>query len=208
MTANQLKDEHPQSQISFELAALAANLSRRTSFDGINEVTKYFQRREVSKRSVLLTNGSRCNHFYYVASGVLRSYLRTEQGKESTIMLAFEDWWITDIDSFTTGGASVINIDVLQDSVIYGLSKRDFDLMVTTSPAFESAFRKMMQHAYIREQRRAVGLLSETAESRYLALLRRFPKLEQLTSQRIIASYLGITPEFLSVVKKKRKEKP
>jgi len=189
-----------------ELTALVNNLSKRTIIHDAEGIVKYFKRIVVNKRERILESNSRCNFIYYIYNGALRSYIETNN-KEVTIMLAFKDWWITDIDSFTNGTISNINIDVQQDSIIYALSKNNFDKLIAISPTFESAFRKMMQYSYIREQRRSVALIHKTSKTRYLELIDKFPTIEQDISQKVIASYLGISPEFLSAMKKKIKLK-
>lgn len=118
-------------------------------------------------------------------------------------MFAFADWWITDIDSFTNNHTSKINIQSSADAIIYKLTKENFHYLVSNFTSFETAFRNMMQYSYIREQRRSLELITDDAPTRYLNLTSRYPNIEQDASQKDIASYLGITPEFLSALKKK-----
>jgi len=190
-----------------EFNALIANLSKRTSLApaDVELIRSSFTRQEFSKRDILLEAGSTSKHIYYIATGTLRSYIHANPNKEVVIMLAFQDWWITDIDSFTTGAKSQINIDALSKGIVYGLSRENFDTLIESSPAFESAFRYMMQYSYIREQRRALELITDSTEVRYAKLLARLPTIEQDVSQKNIASYLGVSPEFLSKLKRKRK---
>ena len=192
-----------------EFNALTANLSKRLTLTpaDIELVRSSFTRQAFSKRDKLLEAGATSKYIYYIASGTLRSYINSASNKEVVIMLAFQDWWITDIDSFTTGEASQINIEALSDGVVYGLSKARFDALVAESPAFESAFRYMMQYSYIREQRRALELIVDSTVNRYKKLIERLPTIELDVSQKNIASYLGVSPEFLSTLKRKLKAK-
>lgn len=189
-----------------ELEALAKNLSKRTAFnpEELRSITAKFKRRELTKKDFLLRGDRTCNAIYYVYRGCCKSYVFNQDQKERVIMFAFNDWWITDIDSFTNGTISKINLQASIDSVVYELPKTDFDELITTFVGFESAFRKMMQYSYIREQQRSLELITSDSSTRYRKLINRYPNIEQDASQKDIASYLGITPEFLSALKKKR----
>lgn len=191
--------------MSVELKALAENLSKRTTFspEELKSVTAKFKRREVAKKEFLLQGDRTCNALYYIFQGCCKSYILNQDQKARVIMFAFTDWWITDIDSFTNGTTSSISIQASANSIVYELSKYDFDELMTVSTKFESAFRKMMQYSYIREQRRSLELITDDAQARYINLTNRYPNIEQDASQKDIASYLGITPEFLSVMKKR-----
>lgn len=189
-----------------ERAALANNLSKRTTFsqEELRGITAKFNRREVVKKELLLRGDRACDAIYYVCQGSCKSFILDQAGKERVIMFAFTDWWITDIDSFTNGITSEINIQASTDSIIYELTKADFDGLIAISSGFESAFRNMMQYSYIREQRRSLELITDNAYTRYVNLINRYPDIEQDVSQKDIASYLGISPEFLSSLKRKR----
>ncbi len=186
-----------------ELEGLASNLGKRTVLheNDLQLILSKFNRVTFSRKEVIIQSGQVYQFIYYVSSGLLRTYLLTKEGKERVIMFGFEDWWITDIASFTTGKPSSLYLDVLKDCVLYSLSKVDFDELIHESPAFESVFRKMMQYAYMREQQRALELITDSAQDRYLRLVAKYPAIEQEVSQRNIASYLGISPEFLSSLK-------
>lgn len=194
--------------MSAEINALAQNLSKRTTFcpDELKRITARFKRREVAKKEFLLRGDRTCDAIYYVYRGCCKSYVLNPAGKQRVIMFAFTDWWITDIDSFTNATVSKINIQASADSIVYELVKTDFDELITSSTGFESAFRNMMQYSYIREQRRSLELITADSTTRYHKLISRYPNIEQDASQKDIASYLGITPEFLSALKRKMLE--
>lgn len=187
---------------------LARNLQKRVKFEPskLREVLAKFQVINKTKQAYLLMEGELCDHIYYVSEGVCKSFIMQEEAKPRIIMFAFTDWWITDIDSFTNGRHSKINIQTISDSLILKLAKTDFDYLTANCPAFESAFRYMMQYSYIREQNRALELITDDSFTRYRSLLARYPTVQELVSQKDIASYLGITPEFLSSLKLKWKK--
>ena len=189
-----------------ELAALKQNLQKRVALppNRLTSILSNFSRLSVAKGTALLAQGTACNYLYYVASGACKSYVISAAGKKRVVMFALPDWWITDIDTFTRGGRSKINICVVQDAVVYRIAKGDLDALMQQYAELESAFRYMMQYAYIREQNRAVELITDTALVRYERVISNHPQLEQMLSQKDIASFLGITPEFLSAMKRSR----
>ena len=191
--------------MSFELEMLTRNLCKRTTIspEELSIISSKFQRQEVAKNQFLLKGGRTCKAIYYVYRGCCKSYIFDSLGKKRVIMFAFADWWITDIDSFTNGHQSKINIQSTVGSILYKLTKENFNELISGFPSFETAFRNMMQFSYIREQRRSLELITDDAPTRYLNLTNRYPNIEQDASQKDIASYLGITPEFLSALKKK-----
>jgi len=188
-----------------EQEALANNLSKRTTFTGqeLGAICAKFSRETIRKNESLLSGNRTCTAIYYVYRGCCKSYIFDLTGKQRVIMFAFADWWITDIDSFTSNHTSKINIQSTTNSIVYKLTKESFNGLIISFPASETAFRNMMQYSYIREQRRSLELISDDAPAHYLNLTNRYPNIEQDASQKDIASYLGITPEFLSGLKKK-----
>ena len=159
--------------------------------------------REVKKKDSILHEGQSCKHINYVDSGVLRAYYLDKEGNENIIMFAIHDWWVTDIYGFTTGNPAVMYIDALENSVIIQLSKEGLDKLFVEVPKFERFFRIIMQNSYVREQLRSIQNLSLSAEQRYLNFAEKYPAFMQEISQKQIASYLGMTPEFLSVIRSK-----
>jgi CRP-like cAMP-binding protein len=118
-------------------------------------------------------------------------------------MFAINDWWITDMYSFASGQPAMLNIDAIEDSTVFELLKTDLDELYIKAPKFARFFRIIMQNAYIREQLRIIQNLSMPAEERYQSFLKKYPQFTERVPLKQIASYLGITPEFLSVLRKK-----
>lgn len=159
--------------------------------------------RQVSRKELVLRQGQLCRKLYFVKSGSLRAFNINEDGKESTIMFAVEDWWITDMDCFVNQQPAVLSIEALELSELVELDFNVLEKLYETIPKFERFFRILFQNAYIREQRRALHNISFSTEERYRHFLSKYPAIVEKVTQKQIASYLGVTPEFLSAIKKK-----
>lgn len=179
------------------------NISKHISLD--SEETSYFlallQEKRVQKKELILKHQQPCKNINFVASGLLRAFYLDALGKESTIMFAVSDWWITDMFCFLNQKPAMLNIESLEESSILQLSKENLDKLYIKIPKFERFFRIMMQNAYVREQLRTIENLSLPAEERYYNFLKKYPLAAERVTQKQIASYLGITPEFLSLIK-------
>ena len=167
--------------------------------------TRSLQVKTIKKGDLVLSEGQHCQYIDFVNAGILRAYHLTPRGKESTLMFAMPDWWITDMASFVKGAPALINIEAVESGEILRLSKPDMDLLLEEVPKFEKCFRVLFQNAYIREQVRSIENLTLSAEQRYDRFIGKYPKLCSKITQKQIASYLGITPEFLSSIRAQRK---
>lgn len=170
-----------------------------------NEERDYFisllEAKQVAKKAIVLKEGQACKYINFVQSGALRAYYLDKEGKESTIMFAVADWWITDMYCFINKLPAMLYIEAIEDSCIFQLKKEYLDELYDKVPKFERFFRIIMQNAYIREQLRVIQNLSLSAEERYRNFLSKYPQVAQQVTQKQIASYLGITPEFLSKIR-------
>jgi len=185
------------------------NIARHITLDK-GEVDYFVSRityKEFPKKAVLLKEGQACNLLSYVYSGALRAYFVDGSGKESTIMFAVPDWWVTDMYCFLNGRKAMMEIETLEASEVFSLSRPQFDDLMGR-PSFERWFRMLMQNAYTREQLRVMENLSLSAEERYDNFLQKYPRIAGQVTQKQIASYLGITPEFLSMIRKNKSRRP
>jgi CRP-like cAMP-binding protein len=123
-----------------------------------------------------------------------------KNGKESTIMFAIADWWITDMYCFLNRQPAMLNIEALESSQLLRLSIDDLEKLYIHVPKFERFFRIIMQNAYTREQLRIIQNLSLSAEERYDNFLTKYLQIVKQVTQKQIASYPGITPEFVSAI--------
>ena len=165
------------------------------------------RRKALKKKDFLLKAGEYCKTISYVNSGVLRAFYRDEDDKESTIMFAVSDWWITDMPCFVSQERSRLYIEATTRSDVWELSRGDLESLYKQVPKFERFFRILMQNAYIREQVRILQNLSLSAETRYWNFAEKYPAIVKQVTQKNIASYLGITPEFLSAIRGKSKKR-
>ncbi len=166
-------------------------------------VEKVFKERRIKKRQFILQEGEICKHNTYVFEGCFRMYLVDDNGKEHNLQFAIENWWIGDIGSFFTDQPSKLNIEAIENSIILQVKKEDQLKLFTEYPKFNQIFRVLAENAMVALQQRVLQNISSTAEERYIDFLKRHPNLFNRISNVQIASYLGLTPEFLSTIRKK-----
>jgi CRP-like cAMP-binding protein len=154
------------------------------------------------RNDFLLREGEVCRYGYFVVKGTLRLYSIDKKGEEHIIQFALEDWWISDVSSMISGKASIYNIDALEDSDVLQIDKNSFEKFISFSPKFEKMFNLGSQKSRIALQERVTNFLSMSAEEKYLFMINKYPDIINRVPQRHIASFLGITPESLSRVRK------
>lgn len=164
--------------------------------------TKKFKRKEF-----LLKEGDTCKTENFIVKGCLRTYTIDDNGFEHIVMFGIEDWWVGDLFSFLTQSPATYFIDALEDSEILQISKANLDKLFEIVPKFERFFRLILQNAFIAQQQRINQNLSYSAEQRYLDFITKHPNLEQRLSQKQVSAYLGITPVFLSMLRKRLSHK-
>lgn len=167
----------------------------------------FFVPRRIRKHAFLLQEGEVCKNLAFVNSGCLREYSVDHKGEEHVIQFAIQDWWITDLNSFLSGGVSTQFIDAVEDSEVLLLEHDARDTMLEAVPCMERFFRLLIEKKYVTTRTRIKDSLSESAEERYLSFLEEYPSLTPHVSQRDIASYLGITPQSLSRIRKELAQK-
>ena len=172
-----------------------------------SEEERYFvsilKRRKYLKRQFIVQAGDECKYETYVVKGCLRAYFVDPNGTLHIIQFAIEDWWISDMASLTMGGPSTFNIDALEDTEVIQIEREKFNEMFDKIPKFERMFRLMLTRAFVAHQQRIIDNLCMPARDRYQTFLKRYRHIEQRLPQNQIASYLGMTPEFLSQIRKK-----
>jgi len=170
-------------------------------------ISKFFIPKKLRKKQFLLHEGEVCKNIGFVNSGCLREYTIDNKGSEHIIQFAIEDWWISDPNSFLSGLPSTYNIDALEDSEVLLLEKSAREKLLNSCPKMERFFRILIEANFVSTQRRITDSLSTSAEERYLKFIKTYPKLIEQVPQNHIASYLGITPQSLSRIRKELTQK-
>ncbi len=161
-----------------------------------------FVPKTLHKHQYLLQQDDVARYLAFVNEGALRMFASGEKNGEIVIQFAFPGWWITDNFSFLTGEPTVYNIQALENTSVLLIGKQAWEDLFDKVPKLERYFRILLQNNYIATQRRLVSSLCQTAEEKYLSLIKAQPDIIQRVPQHMIASYLGITPETLSRIRK------
>jgi CRP-like cAMP-binding protein len=167
---------------------------------------QFFTLKKVRKRQYMLNEGEVCKYNLFVAKGLLRSFGVEENGYEQVVQFAVEGWWISDLNSFFSGDVAVYNIEALEDCELLLLTRQSMDKMLEKLPKMERYFRLLMQNHIVALRQRIIASQRHSAEERYIRLIEGFPTILARVPQQYIASYLGMTPETLSRVRKQISE--
>jgi CRP-like cAMP-binding protein len=166
-------------------------------------ITSYLTPKKLRKKQYLLQEGDACKVIAFVEKGVLRSYSIDEKGTEHILQFALEGWTISDLYSFLTGEAATYTIDALEDSELVLINKQAHEELLEKLPKYERYMRLQITNAYIAMQRRLTSIISQPLDERYKTLNAVYPHIVQRVPQHMIASYMGLTPETLSRVRRK-----
>jgi len=159
--------------------------------------------KKVPKKTILLHEGAVCNFEAFVNKGCIRSYYINEQGAEVILQFAIEDWWVSDMASFHFHTPSNLFIETLEDCELLVLSPQTKEELLAKVPQLERMFRLMVQKNLSVLQNRFLKTITSSAQEKYLDFIERYPSIPQRVAQHYIASYLGISAEFLSKVRTK-----
>ncbi len=158
---------------------------------------------KIRKRQFIDQPGYISKYRNYVAKGAFRSYFVDENGKEHTVQIAIEDWFISDFYSYITQTPATLFVEALENSTLIQMPYEGIEGLCKEIHPLSEFFRITTERAFAFSRKRALSNLSLTAEERYLELLGRYPNIVQRVPQKIIASYLGMTPEFLSKIRQR-----
>lgn len=170
-------------------------------------IKTFFSPKKLRKKQYLLQEGDVCKYMAFVEKGLLRSYNVDDKGYEHMIQFAWDGWWISDTYSFLSQEPSAYNIDAIEDAELLLMSLSHFEDMTLKVPKMERYFRILFQKNIISKERRLINSISYSAEEKYINLSGARPDLIQRIPQNLIASYLGITPETLSRIRKNLSQK-
>lgn len=159
--------------------------------------------RRIKKRQFIDQPGFVSQYRNYINRGAFRSFYMDREGKEHTVQIAIEDWFVSDFYSYITQTPATLFVEALEDAIILQMSYEDIEGLCKKSHHLSEYFRITTERAFAFSRKRALSGLSKTAEERYLELLERYPEMVRRIPQKVIASYLGMTPEFMSKIRKK-----
>ena len=188
---------------------LIESVGQKVAFSSkdLETLKSFFIPKKVRKRQYILNAGDVCQYITLVEKGLLRSFTVDDDGNEHVVQFASEGWWVSDVGSFVSGKDALYNIEALEDSELLHLTRQGMDELLIQLPVMERFFRLLMQNNIIALQRRVVAYMSLSAEEKYLKLMEVAPDIMNRASQQHIASYLSITPETLSRIRKKVSER-
>lgn len=186
----------------FELLYKKFNAIISLTEEEFNYCRSSFVPKKLRKRQYLLQAGDVCRYQAFVAKGMLRSYTTDEKGAEHILQFASEGWWIADLSSHLTGEPSLFNIEALEEAELLLLSKPHWEQLMQTVPKLEHYFRILIQNHLIATQKRLMQSLTETAEEKYVQFTHTYPECLQRVPLHMIASYLGVSRETLSRLRK------
>ncbi|RYD58613.1 MAG: Crp/Fnr family transcriptional regulator [Sphingobacteriales bacterium] len=166
-----------------------------------------FREKKLRRKQLVVQPGFLTKHRYYVVDGVLRSFITDDSGQETTIALAVKDWWITDYNSFIYQQPATLFVEALTNATVLQLSYEDEQKLKTANPKYETFFRIVAERGLAAQQRRIITGLTQSAEQRYESFVERYPEFLHDIPQYILASYLGMSTEFLSRIRNNRVSK-
>lgn len=199
------QDENVQALRDGAFAVLRAYLKARAPFtdEELDFVRTMFVAAALRPGDFLQRAGTVARHAAFVAKGCLRSYVIDDSGKEHILRFAPETWWIEDSASLTTGTPSGLFIDAIEPSDVLLVDVQSHETLVERVPAYAEAFRKGLQKHAAAKDKRIVSSISASAQDRYVEFLQTYPSLAARVPQFMLASYLGVSPETISRIRRK-----
>lgn len=186
--------------MSIILAAHIKKIIDATEPD-IANVLPFFQSIEVKKKVNVLEDGMVCEANYFVTKGCMRMFFVNDKGVEQTIQFALENWWISDYMSFQHQQPSGFYIQAVEKTELLSITYADQEKMLKQFPFMERYFRLVHQRAYAAALVRIKGLYDQSKEEIYHNFSKRYPEFVQRVPQYLLASFLGLTPEYLSEIR-------
>ncbi len=180
-------------------------LNEKISFTAEEQaiISSYLTTKKLRKKQYLLQEGDVCKTIAFVQKGALRAYSVNEKGVENVLQFALEGWIISDLYSFMTGEPATYYIDAIEDCELLLITKAAQEEVFAKVPKYETYSRMQITGAYLAMQKRITSLLSLSLNERYLNFINIYPNIVQRVPQHMVASYLGLTPETVSRIRKR-----
>jgi len=191
-----------------EVKTLQSQLIEKHSFteEEANFFVSHFTERKVKKRQFIIQPDFVAKYRVFVVKGTFKAYVIGNDGQEITISLAMDGWWISDPNSFIYQKPATMFVEALEDSIIFQLDFEKEQILKAHSHQFETFFRTIAERGLAFMQRRLIASLTLTAEERYKQFADKYPDFLKRVPQFAIASYLGMTTQYLSRIKKKQSQ--
>ena len=165
-------------------------------------IKTFFTPKKIKKKQFVVVEGHVCNYLTFVSKGLLKAYNVDDKGNEHINQFSPEGWWTSDMSSFFSGGISFYSIDAMEDSEVLLITREDFENLTLQVPVMDRYFRLLFQNSLITKERRLISSHTHTAEEKYRHIIEKHPDLIKRIPQNLLASYLGLSPETLSRLKK------
>lgn len=166
-------------------------------------IKSYLTFKKLRKKQYLLQEGDVCKAIAFVEKGALRVYSVDDNSAEHIIQFGLEGWLVSDLYSFLTSEPATYNIDAIEDSELVLIGKSAHEELLQTMPKYETFTRLNITGAYLAMQRRLTSIIGASVEERYQDFIALYPHIAQRVPQHMIASYMGLTPETLSRIRKR-----
>lgn len=167
-------------------------------------LASYLTVRDIKKKEHLLKQGEVCRENYFVLKGCFRLYLITSKGAEQVIQFGIENWWITEYHSYKSGLPSGFYLQAIENATVVALDRSVQEELFEKLPQLEKYFRLVLEKAYAAQLMRIHYIFNLTGEEQYRMMVEKYPAFVQRVPQYMLASFLGITPEFLSMLRAKK----
>ena len=165
------------------------------------ELISELKERSYLKGQYLVQQGDVCKYLSFVTKGCLKTFHVDKDGQEHIIRFSLENWWVADMGSYVSGEEADCSVQCLESTDVLQLSWEALQRLYEKIPSFEKLFRLIYQNAFVHAEKRITNSLSLTAKERYLFFQSRYPHIEQRVPQYMIASYLGVTKQYLSEIR-------
>jgi CRP-like cAMP-binding protein len=183
-----------------DFSLILKNVSKHIQLTGEEEYffVSLLKEKKIRRRQFILRENEVCTDSVFVTNGCLRGYTIDQNGFEHILQFAPPDWWIADMYSLITQKPGSLTIDAIEDTDVLLLSRKSQEKLFSDVPKFERFFRIITENSLVSSRQRLLDNLSLTAQQRYELFCHQYPTLIERLPQKLIASYIGVTPEFLS----------
>lgn len=187
-------------------SSLLNNIKRYVSLTQEEEkrLSSIIKTSRVKKKQFIIQPGFVCQNRTYIAEGAFRVFYLDDDGKEHTVSIGIEDWFVTDFYSYINQEPALNFAEALEDSIIFQMSYDDIEDLCKEVHALSEYFRLTTEKAFAFSRRRVISNISMTAEERYDQYYKKYPQIVNRVPQYVLASYLGMSPEFLSKIRKRK----